>query len=531
MTLVLNNTADFDNRYKFMQKAYHDLTDYRDGKFSLISPIPAETETLPLPEPEPPQPSEGKAAEPDSLAKRLNELYKETDLRAYEANIEQGESEQETIGQIEKQLSNPDEVMAILDYLISVQQATEPDVEAYQELAGLIEEVQALPAMNSPYDLHPETVVYIGMEKYEILTVTDSMVVLHDLTYPLFTKDMPREEFDRKLRENPANNHLKIRRPLPEPPAEKKNMEPLPAGDGQGTASPNAEKEDISEESLTVAQRNYRAVMELAPEVLRGETESKSFEAGQSFMPLTVETIGENRIAISHYYTQNGDSLADPDMEFVFDHEEKTLNARTFQQDNLNRFDRVVTDGVVDEELESELNDFASQWFQNIREQGYLPTREEKQLSESDVPIGTEKESNEQADLAPAWEKKKPAGRIRGFDLHPEIPKEQRSQYRITNDELGHGTPKEKFRANIAAIQLLKKCEEEDRYATPEEQEILSKYVGWGGLSDAFDETKSAWGYEYLELKTVLTQEEYAAASTRRPLSSVPCIRHWRTWA
>ena len=62
------------------------------------------------------------------------------------------------------------------------------------------------------------------------------------------------------------------------------------------------------------------------------------------------------------------------------------------------------------------------------------------------------------------------------------------------------------------AIQLLKKCEEEHRYATPEEQEILSGYVGWGGLSDAFDETKSAWGYEYLELKSVLTEEEYTAA-------------------
>ncbi len=516
MAEVLNNTADYDKRYKFMQKVYRDLTDYRDGKFSLISPIPAETETPALPEPEPePEPVPGQGggkAEPESLAKRLNELYKETDLRGYEANMEQGESEQETIAQIEKQLSNPDEVGAILDYLISVQQATEPEVAAYQELAGLIGEVQGLPAMHPPYDLQPETVVYIGMEKYEILSITDNMVILHDLTYPLFTKDMPREEFDRKLRENPANDHLKIKRPLPEPPAEKKNTEPLPAGDGQGTASPKTEKEEIPEESLTVAQKNYRAVMELAPEVLRGETESKSFEAGQSFMPLTVESVGENRIAISHYYTQNGDSLADPDMEFVFDHEAKTLNARTFQQDNLNRFEQVVIDGVVDEALESELNDFASQWFQNIREQGYLPIKEEKQLSESDVPIGTEKESGTQADLAPAWEKKKPAGRIRGFDLHPEIPKEQRSQYRITNDELGYGTPKEKFRANIAAIQLLKKCEDEDRYATPDEQEILSKYVGWGGLSDAFDETKSAWGYEYLELKTVLTPEEYAAA-------------------
>ena len=62
------------------------------------------------------------------------------------------------------------------------------------------------------------------------------------------------------------------------------------------------------------------------------------------------------------------------------------------------------------------------------------------------------------------------------------------------------------------AIQLLKKCEDENRNATPEEQEILSRYVGWGGLADAFDETKAAWETEYLELKTVLTPEEYAAA-------------------
>ena len=84
--------------------------------------------------------------------------------------------------------------------------------------------------------------------------------------------------------------------------------------------------------------------------------------------------------------------------------------------------------------------------------------------------------------------------------------------FHITDDELGQGTPKKKFRANIMAIQLLKKCEEENRNATPEEQEILSRYVGWGGLADAFDETKSAWETEYLELKTVLTAEEYTAA-------------------
>lgn len=438
MAEVLSNTADYDKRYKFMQKVYHDLTDYRDGKFSLISPIPAETETSALPEPEPPTPPEEEKAEPESLAKRLNELYKETDLRGYEANMEQGESEQETIAQIEKQLSNPDEVGAILDYLISVQQATEPDVAAYQELAGLIGEVQGLPAMHPPYDLQPETVVYIGMEKYEILSITDNMVVLHDLTYPLFTKDMPREEFDRKLRENPANDHLKVKRSLPEPPAENKNTEPLSTEVGQETDSPNV-----------------------------GEAGKQEKQLSESDVPIGTELV---------------------------------INDRRFSVDSVDILNGTVSLKDLTFQSGTGFPVFRSEPIQLV----FDLIQEQKDTQE--------KESSGQADLAPAWEKKKPVGRIRGFDLHPEIPKEQRSQYRITNDVLGYGTPKEKFRANIAAIQLLKKCEDEDRYATPDEQEILSKYVGWGGLSDAFDETKSAWGYEYLELKTVLTPEEYAAA-------------------
>ena len=84
--------------------------------------------------------------------------------------------------------------------------------------------------------------------------------------------------------------------------------------------------------------------------------------------------------------------------------------------------------------------------------------------------------------------------------------------FHITDDQLGYGTAKEKFRANVMAIRVLKKCESENRYASPEEQEILSNYVGWGGLPDAFDESKASWSDEYQELKDLLTQEEYAAA-------------------
>ena len=84
--------------------------------------------------------------------------------------------------------------------------------------------------------------------------------------------------------------------------------------------------------------------------------------------------------------------------------------------------------------------------------------------------------------------------------------------FRIMDDNLGTGGPKEKFWRNIKAISTLKQIEQENRYATPEEQHILSQYVGWGGLADSFDQDKPAWAAEYSELKELLTPEEYAAA-------------------
>ena len=84
--------------------------------------------------------------------------------------------------------------------------------------------------------------------------------------------------------------------------------------------------------------------------------------------------------------------------------------------------------------------------------------------------------------------------------------------FRITDDHLGEGGPKAKFQANVEAIKLLKYLEETTGQATPEQQEILSRYVGWGGLADAFDPAKPAWAAEYAELKGLLTQEEYASA-------------------
>ena len=96
--------------------------------------------------------------------------------------------------------------------------------------------------------------------------------------------------------------------------------------------------------------------------------------------------------------------------------------------------------------------------------------------------------------------------------MHPDVSMAERHTFNLRENEVETVGKKERFRRNIMAIQLLKKCQEENRFATPEEQIILSKYVGWGGLSEAFDENNSAWATEYLELSSVLTPEEYASA-------------------
>ena len=330
----------------------------------------------------------------------------ETFLRPYPY----GSDYHRAIDQIRPQLDDPDRVKEILSMMEEVlagtadydqrypsMQQAHQNLTDYQDGAFSLftpipaerENIQAPPEpvpaqsregtpqqgeTSQAYDLQVDTVVTIGTKEYSIDFISDETVVLRDQMYPLFTEEMPREVFDRRVRENPANDHLKADRKPSEEPAEKDKAEPAP-------------------------------IQEIAQE----------------------------------------------------------------------------------------------------QEDGFTGIKPE------DNPF--EKKSEEVLeDLAPAWTQKKPAGRVRGFDPHPEIPQESRSQYQITDEHLGEGTAKEKFRANLMAIQLLKKCEEENRFATPKEQEILAGYVGWGGLSDAFDETKSSWSTEYLELKTVLTEEEYAAA-------------------
>ena len=211
------------------------------------------------------------------------------------------------------------------------------------------------------YQYHLGDRVYIGADEYEILSIGISNVVLYDFRYPLFNREMSKEEFDRKVQENPANDHLKVK--------------------------VSDIKDNINEE------------------------------------PSNIEV--------------------------------------------------------------------------NVKEEISLPIEEEPEVQEENI--------------VPVFEKKK-SNKIRSFDIHPEIPTSDRNQFKITNDNLGEGSPREKFNNNVEAIRVLKKCEEENRFATPQEQEILSKYVGWGGLPQAFDEKDSSWSNEYSILKNLLDEKEYSQA-------------------
>ena len=135
-------------------------------------------------------------------------------------------------------------------------------------------------------------------------------------------------------------------------------------------------------------------------------------------------------------------------------------------------------------------------------EQAALAAEEPQASQEQDV---LQPKKEEPAPLPPKRPRRE---RITFTTLHPEVPRDQRHDFHITDDALGHGTPSEKYAANAAAIRTLKQIEAEERLATPEEQEILSRYVGWGGLANCFEQTSP----HYEELKSLLDSEEYAAA-------------------
>ena len=141
------------------------------------------------------------------------------------------------------------------------------------------------------------------------------------------------------------------------------------------------------------------------------------------------------------------------------------------------------------------------------------------------VYLSEEELAKIEAPITPAWEQPK-RSRVQSFDIHPEIPMAERHTFDLASHEVEEVNKRERFHRNYAAISVLKKCQEENRFATPEEQIILSKYVGWGGIPEAFDPGVGSWQTEYQMLQNILTPEEYdsARASTLTAFYTPPAV-------
>ena len=172
----------------------------------------------------------------------------------------------------------------------------------------------------------------------------------------------------------------------------------------------------------------------------------------------------------------------------------------------------------IDDEGVSE--EFKSEWQAN----DYLE-QVKKSVSEKEAAGHPEPEQKEAEPLTPAFVQPK-RSRVQTFDLHPEIPLSERHTFDLASHEVPEAGKKERFRRNMEAIRVLKECEFENRFATPEEQEILSQYVGWGGIPEAFDENNSSWADEFIELYTALSPDEYesARASTLTAFYTPPVV-------
>lgn len=165
------------------------------------------------------------------------------------------------------------------------------------------------------------------------------------------------------------------------------------------------------------------------------------------------------------------------------------------------KIETLVDGSVIRTEQYDSLEDMTERGLKNLSfdDLVYLSEEELERVEKASAPV------------IPAWEKQKKS-KVQSFDLHPDIPMSERHNFDLANNEVEEVNKKERFHRNYAAITVLKRCQEENRFATPDEQKILSRYVGWGGIPEAFDERAGAWHTEYAMLKNILTPEEYESA-------------------
>ena len=337
------------------------------------------------------------------------------------------------------------------------------------------------------YEYHLGDKVYIGASEYEILSIDDERVMLYDYDMPLFNKEFSHIEFDEKVRENPMNEHLIVK----EVPTEARNV----------TVDYN-DAFFINQDNATVTWIYYNPDSAAGGQYV---TNILNFDE--------ITEIAKDSQTSNEFFDRLGSianqTLADVGTEWFSEAESRFLEKPDFTDCTQDTMQSLVSEAEKSSVTEVQTN-MGSMPIEDYREivasQSGFDSYDEMYKQGYRIGNGYDKEPEP---VVPAWEQKK---KVKGFDLHPDVPMADRHTFNLRENEVETVGKKERFRRNIMAIQLLKKCQEENRFATPEEQIVLSKYVGWGGLSEAFDENNSAWATEYLELSSVLTPEEYASA-------------------
>jgi N12 class adenine-specific DNA methylase/uncharacterized coiled-coil protein SlyX len=477
---------------------------------------------------------------------------------------------------------------------------------------------------NAHYAFSLGSTVYIGADEYEVLAFDNSTVQLRDVSFPLFSKELARSDFERMLRENPLNDHL-ITGEAPEQPAEEKTEKPLPRAlyreylpqviDRVRTdeiypylrdrdTDPDSAKRELDEAldrialSMREEHQDFYEAYATLPQFREWLAEDVFQRTYQDYLtePRELAAIHADDPAAPEWARQTGDTTVTPQDTvtigsggegepptrkedrsrpfylFSMDKEAGTavLQDLNSPQQLTVRLEALDIQGIARRMQGSFLNDDAAlEYFQDFRI-GIYPDTDIKQPAEKEISAGLElsidgrrfaidtideetgtvslrditfqngvgfpifrRESVGfvrrvlEQQTEPARQKSQ-SGEAAKASLHlaPEPAKQPRVNFRITDDNLGVGGQKTKYAWNVAAIRLVNQLEEENRLATPEEQEILSKYVGWGGLPQAFDEANPQWAKEYAELKELLDENEYnsARASTLNAHYTSPVV-------
>lgn len=360
--------------------------------------------------------------------------------------------------------------------------------------------------------------VYIGADEYEILSFDENRVMLFDKQFPLFNKEMTRTEFDSKVKENPMNDHLKV---AVQPEKEK-----------QITKRDYSRYSPVMQEYFKIKDEHPNTIIlfQIGDFYEAMGDDAVTVSQALSLHNTTRRITDTERIDMCGFPSHRLETYADMLLDRGYNIGISSPNERESRDFILMTSDRahapiqsepiggIDNSDLIGKELTLDNRNFI---VERIDRNGDASMRDITFEDSNGFPIfRVEKadfvrsalELSEKKELdAPVWERKQKA-KAQTFDLHPEISLADRYTFDLKNFELEEVGKRARFRRNTEAIRVLKQCEEENRFATPEEQQLLAQYVGWGGIPEAFDENNAAWQSEYNELSQLLSDEEYQSA-------------------